>query len=52
VLAIVPVAMIPGYFEGKMRKHTYNDASETSVGGNIVQENITEIKTVRSINTI
>jgi ATP-binding cassette subfamily B (MDR/TAP) protein 1 len=52
VLAVIPLQMIAGYFESKSMMHMYNDASETSVEGNIVQENITNIKTVRAINTL
>jgi hypothetical protein len=52
VLAVVPLMMIAGFFESKTTVRTIDDSSQTSVEGNIVQENITNIKTVRGINTI
>jgi ATP-binding cassette subfamily B (MDR/TAP) protein 1 len=52
VLAVIPLQMMAGYVESKTAMHIYQDETENSVEGNIVQENITNIKTVRAINTL
>jgi ATP-binding cassette subfamily B (MDR/TAP) protein 1 len=52
IQAIFPLGLIGGYFGSKSRLHTNHDTRETSVERNIVQENITNIKTVRAINTL
>ena len=52
LLVLTPLVMIGGYAFSKSVGDIKDDASETSVEGNIVQENITNIKTVRAINTL
>jgi ATP-binding cassette subfamily B (MDR/TAP) protein 1 len=52
LLGVLPLQIASGYSYSKASVHINHDASETSVEANIVQENITNIKTVRAINTL
>lgn len=50
-LVTIPIMAANGAIETKMMKHEYNQ-EDSNAAGNIIQENITNIKTVRGINTI
>ena len=52
MFAVMPIMIFVGWIETQTMVGAFNDEKGGNESGNIIQENITNIKTVRAINTV